>query len=104
MKATHRDRIGKNLRARKTHLLRRAAVETLEQRMMLTDVPAFVHMSAGANVTVTGSAGNLAINASSGSVTFDADLSSAGTDWQNPTVNFSGTAIGVFNICKPFIP
>lgn len=74
----------------------RPIVDQLEKRVLLTALPAFVHMSGDASFTTSGSSGAMVIDLAAGSLTFDADLSSA-SGWNNATLQVRNAARVYFN-------
>src|SRR5690348_5653217 len=95
-----RGRVGSAFKNSPSHpkLLRatRPVVDQLESRVMLTAVPAFVHMSGDAAFTTSGTDGAMVLDLTAGSLTFDADLASA-SRWNNATIQTHNAAHVYFN-------
>ncbi len=66
--------------------------------MLLTAaLPASVHHSADAAYTLAGDAGHYALSLTAGTWSFDADMSAAGTDWQNLSLQLGAGTTVAFN-------
>jgi hypothetical protein len=74
----------------------RPIVDQLEKRVLLTAVPSFVHMSGDASFTTSGTDGAMVIDLTAGSLTFDADLSSA-SGWNDAAIHVHNAARVYFN-------
>ncbi|HZL36628.1 MAG TPA: hypothetical protein VFC78_15015 [Tepidisphaeraceae bacterium] len=72
------------------------AVEALEQRVMLTGAPAFVSLTPGANLAITGSSGAYTAELISGGMTVNQNFNSLAA-WQNLILKVDGGTAVAFN-------
>ncbi|HZL36334.1 MAG TPA: dockerin type I domain-containing protein, partial [Tepidisphaeraceae bacterium] len=86
--------------ARADRRLKRAAgatVEAMEQRVLLSAAPPGVQFSADAIYADSGNPGAYFFDLSEGTATFDTDMSKAGSDWQNVTLQLGDGTKAIFN-------